>query len=153
PGGQRTASSAIAAVMVAATATLAAQAPSKTKAHVQTLASQQFEGRLAGSNGEKLASEYIAAELQRIGTKPLPGRSDLLMPFELPAGTRDGGCTIGWRIGSDDRVCGGVAGSAAGPGAGNRGGTAAAECVRALSFSDNGDAEGAVVFAGYGIVV
>ena len=59
-----------------------AEAPSKTKAHVETLASPRFEGRLAGSNGEKLASEYIASELQKIGAKPLPGKSDLRLPFE-----------------------------------------------------------------------
>ncbi|MGH7487240.1 MAG: hypothetical protein ACREMY_16820, partial [bacterium] len=35
---------------------------SKTRVHVETLASPRLEGRLAGSNGERLASEYIVSE-------------------------------------------------------------------------------------------
>ena len=103
---------------------------SKTRAHVETLASPRLEGRLAGSNGEKLASDYIAAELKKIGARPLPGQKDFLEPFEFTAGTKDGGSRV--TIGS--AVFG-------------------ANQSRALSFSDNGDAEGPVVFAGYGIVV
>src|SRR5262249_53204860 len=125
---------------------------SKTRAHVQALASPRLEGRLAGSNGEKLASDYIVGELKKIGAKPLPGRTDLLMPFEFTAGTRDGGSSImfsGKRTtitpdsgAATDLRAGVVSGSApAGVG------------VRALSFSDNGDVEAPVVFAGYGIVV
>jgi len=47
---------------------------SKTKTYVQTLASERLEGRLAGSNGERLAAEFIAGELKRIGAQPLPGQ-------------------------------------------------------------------------------
>jgi hypothetical protein len=112
-------------------AVLHGQAPSKTRTHVETLASPRLEGRLAGSNGETLASEYIAAELQKIGAKPLPGRSDLRLPFEFTAGTKDGGSTITITNGT----------------------TLGSGAVRALSFSDNGDAEAPIVFAGYGIVV
>ena len=50
----------------------------------------RFEGRLTGSNGERLASEYLSTELKRIGARPLPGRSDFLLPFEFTAGSRDG---------------------------------------------------------------
>jgi hypothetical protein len=57
-------------------AALDAQAASKTRAHVQALASEKLEGRLAGSTGERLASDYIAGVLQKIGAKPLPGRQD-----------------------------------------------------------------------------
>jgi Zn-dependent M28 family amino/carboxypeptidase len=119
---------------------------SKTRAHVETLASPRLEGRLAGSNGEKLASDYIASEMQKIGAKPLPGHTDFLEPFEFTAGTRDGGSKISLQYDTKNGMESGVVfdgvarGSASGP-------------VRALSFSDNGDAEGAVVFAGYGIVV
>ena len=42
----------------------------------------RLEGRLAGSDGEQLASDYIVAELQRIGAKPLPGHD------RLPAAVR-----------------------------------------------------------------
>jgi hypothetical protein len=100
---------------------------SKTKAHVMALASDRTEGRLAGSAGERVAAEYLIAQLQRIGAKPLPGRADFRLPFEFTAGTKDGGSSI---------AVGATQGQA-----------------RALSFSDNGEITGPVVFAGYGIVV
>lgn len=124
---------------VAYSASLYAQAPaavaSRTKTHVTTLASDQFEGRLSGSAGEQKASAYIVSELQRIGAKPLPGQSEFLVPFEFTAGSKDGGSWVGL------------------------GGKATARFdqrkdVQALSFSDNGEVTNTpVVFAGYGIVV
>ena len=42
---------------------------SRTRAHVEALASQQLEGRLAGSNGERLAGDYIAASAALEGVK------------------------------------------------------------------------------------
>jgi Zn-dependent M28 family amino/carboxypeptidase len=132
-------------VSFAIAAGLHAQA-SKTRAHVETLASSRFEGRLAGSNGERLASDYIVAELQKIGAKPLPGQSDFRLPFEFTAGTKDGGSTLSLKRDPKDGVQGGVVlGGSVGGGPGIQ--------VRALSFSDNGDVSGDVVFAGYGIVV
>ena len=109
-------------------------AQSPTRVHVQTLSSEKFEGRLAGSNGERLASEYLVGELKKMGAKPLPGKSDFQLPFEFTAGTRDGGSSIEIRTG-------------------NAAATPPGNVVRALSFSDNGDVDGPVVFAGYGIVV
>jgi hypothetical protein len=117
-----------------------AQAPSKTRAHVETLASPRLEGRLTGSDGERLASDYIVSELQKIGAKPLPGQADFRLPFEFTAGTKDGGSTISLRL--ENEAQGGVIG-----------GSAVGAQARALSFSDNGDVTGPVVFAGYGIVV
>src|SRR5881409_2287149 len=72
----------------------AADTPSKTRAHVQALASEKLEGRLAGSAGERLAGDYLAAELEKIGAKPLPGQRDYRMPFEFTAGTKDGGSRL-----------------------------------------------------------
>ncbi|HMD35903.1 MAG TPA: M20/M25/M40 family metallo-hydrolase [Vicinamibacterales bacterium] len=112
--------------LIAAVATVAS-AQSQTRAHVQALASERTEGRLAGSNGERVAADYIVSELQKIGAKPLPGQKDFRLPFEFTAGANDGGSTI--TVGGQRTA------------------------ARALSFSDNGDAAGAVVFAGYGIVV
>ncbi|MFN7914752.1 MAG: M28 family peptidase [Vicinamibacterales bacterium] len=118
---------------------LYAQAPattaSRTRAHVTTLASDAFEGRLSGSAGEEKASAYLVAQLQRIGAKPLPGRDSFLMPFEFTAGSRDGGSWL--RLGGKaaDRF-------------------EQRKDVQALSFSDNVDiTDTPVVFAGYGIVV
>jgi hypothetical protein len=123
----RSAGSALIAVALAAG--LHAQT-SHTRPHVETLASSRLEGRLAGSNGERLASDYLVSELQKLGAKPLPGQKDFRLPFEFTAGTKDGGSTIE----AGDVVFG-------------------KGQVRALAFSDNGDVSGPVVFAGYGIVV
>src|SRR5258708_8078657 len=70
---------------------LDAQTPSPTRRIVETLASPRLEGRLAGTNGETLASDFLVAELQKIGAKPLPGQKDFRLPFEFTAGTKDGG--------------------------------------------------------------
>lgn len=105
---------------------------SPTRAHVQALTAEQLEGRLAGSPGERMAADYIVSALQKLGAKPLPGQSDYRIPFEFTAGTRDGGSSI--TIAAQNYIAG-------------------AENVRALSFSDNGQVTGDVVFAGYGIIV
>jgi hypothetical protein len=126
-------------VLIAAAAGLQAQA-SRTRAHVETLASPRLEGRLAGSNGERLASDYLVAELEKIGAKALPGQQGLRLPFEFTAGTKDAGSTIALSL--------------ANPPAGAEGrATPGRRPARALSFSDNGDVDAPVVFAGYGIVV
>lgn len=109
---------------------------SSTRSVVEALASERLEGRLAGSAGERLAADVIVSHLQKIGAKPLPGQTDYRMPFEFTAGTRDGGSTMTV----------------------NRNGIADATFterrdVQALSFSDNAQVTGVVVFAGYGLVV
>lgn len=109
---------------------------SRTKTHVETLASDKFEGRLTGSNGEKLAADYLIAELKRIGAKPLPGLTDFRMPFAFTAGSKDGGSTL--TVTTEKATGAQVSGGGK---------------VLALSFSDNGEVSGSVVFAGYGIVV
>src|SRR5205814_854090 len=73
---------------------LEAQAPTTTRTIVETLASPRLEGRLTGTVGEKLASDFLVGELRTIGAKPLPGEKDFLLPFEFTAGTKDGGSTI-----------------------------------------------------------
>jgi hypothetical protein len=125
-------------VLIAATALAHAQTvatASKTRAHVETLASEKFDGRLAGSDGERLAGDYIARELARIGAKPLPSATDAFAPFEFTAGTKDGGTTIAVTTKGGAQTF-----------------STRAE-VQALSFSDNGDVNGPAVFAGYGLVV
>ncbi len=101
-----------------------------------TLASDRFDGRQAGSSGERLAGDYIDAELRRIGVLPLPGRTELFMPFEFTAGSRDGGSAM-----SVTRTGGAVATF--------RG----VEDIQALPFSDDAEVTAPVVFAGYGLVV
>jgi len=120
----------IALVCVACGAAALAQVDTRTI--VRTLASERFEGRLAGSNGERVAATFIVDELKSVGVKPLPGQSDFRLPFTFTAGTKDGGSTL--RVGANTSFT-------------------APRDVRALSFSDNGDIDGDLVFAGYGIVV
>lgn len=109
---------------------------SKTRVHVETLASPKFEGRMTGSPGEKLAADYLVAELKKIGARPLPGLTDFRMPFTFTAGSKDGGSKLTVRREGQDGW--------------NFAGTAA---IQALSFADNGEVTGPVVFAGYGLVV
>ena len=127
------------AVALGATTVIAQSAvttPSKTRARVQALASEQLEGRLAGSAGERLAAEYLVRELARIGARPLPGRSDMLDPFEFTAGTKDAGSSLVLtKANETPRLF------------------ITTEHVQALSFSDSAEASGPVVFAGYGLVV
>ncbi|HZT76950.1 MAG TPA: M20/M25/M40 family metallo-hydrolase, partial [Vicinamibacterales bacterium] len=127
------------ALVIACSALSAVADGQDTKAYVRTLASERFEGRLAGSNGERLAADFLVGELQKIGAKPLPGQADFREPFEFTAGTKDGGSGLSIRYAAQGGVESGVTNSGVG--------------IRALSFSDNGDVTGPLVFAGYGIVV
>lgn len=56
------------------------------QAHVDVLASDAFEGREAGTDGEKLAREYIIAQLSRLESI-VPAGTDggWLQPFPMPA--------------------------------------------------------------------
>lgn len=109
----------------------AAAAASKTRADVTVLASDRLAGRQAGSEGAKLAADHLVAELKKMGAQPLPGQKDFRLPFSFTAGVRDGGTTLS------------VASTA----------FRTTADVQALSFSDNAEASGDVVFAGYGLVV
>jgi hypothetical protein len=126
------------AALVFVTPVSVAQTPagSPTRSHVEFLASDKLEGREAGSPGERLAAEYLTAQLARIGARPLPGRSDMCMPFEFTAGSRDGGSRV--------TVTAGTAPART---------FSAPRDIQALSFSDDANVSGPVVFAGYGLVV
>ena len=133
----------LAALLVAVFATAGAHsyaqtAASRTRTHVEALASERLAGREAGSPGERLAAEYIAQQLVRIGARPLPGRSDMFATFEFTAGSRDGGTQVSIERPASGGASGAVSGVAG---------------ARALSFSDDAEVSGEVVFAGYGIVV
>ena len=110
------------------------------RTHVEFLASDRLEGRESGSPGERLAGDYIAAQLERIGAKPLPGHANMLLPFEFTAGTRDGGSAM--TIRRNGALASTMPHTLNG-----------AEQVQALSFSDDAQISGPVVFAGYGLVV
>jgi hypothetical protein len=52
-----------ACVAISAVSVFVQAQASKTRTYVETLASPRLEGRLAGSNGERLASDFLVAEL------------------------------------------------------------------------------------------
>src|SRR5262245_44598029 len=73
----------------------AAQAPeTRTRTHVETLASPKLEGRLTGSPGADAAAAYIEAELKRIGARPLPGANGFRVPFTFTSGVKDTGSSL-----------------------------------------------------------
>ncbi|HLE70394.1 MAG TPA: M20/M25/M40 family metallo-hydrolase [Vicinamibacteria bacterium] len=111
-------------------AALAGGETADVRTHVSRLASEEMDGRLTGTDGARRASDYIIQELERMGIRPLPGRDSFRVPFEFTSGVNDQGSTL----------------SASGR-------EAPSGSVRGLSFSDNGEVSGGLVFAGYGITV
>ena len=55
---------------------------SNLQKHIHYLADDKLEGRRAGTNGEKLAQEYISNEFQQIGIQPR-GSNGFFQPFEI----------------------------------------------------------------------
>ncbi len=123
-----------------AAAQTAAPAASKTRADVVVLASERLAGRQAGSEGATLAADHLVAELKKMGARPLPGQKDFRLPFSFTAGVKDGGTTL--------QLATAPAPDARATAVFNQ-----TTQVQALSFSDNAEVSGPVVFAGYGLVV
>jgi aminopeptidase YwaD len=63
------------------------------QAHITYLADDKLEGRRAGTNGEKLASEYITTEFQKAGLEP-KGEKGWLQPFEIYDGKQINASTL-----------------------------------------------------------
>ncbi len=133
---RRQTSLALVALLVAIPTFAQSTTSSPTRARVQRLASDDFQGRQAGSAGERRAADYIQAELSRVGARPLPGRRSMLLPFEFTAGSRDTGSSLS--LTRDSRGTQSFKG---------------ARDVQVLSFSDAAEVTAEMVFAGYGIVV
>jgi len=106
------------------------------KLEVGLLADDAHAGRAIGSDGAKLAADWLGEYLAKSGLQPLPGQQSFFLPFEFNAGERV--------IAEKSKLE--VTGA-----------TNAAQVLdkdfRPLAFSDNGEAEGEVVFAGYGLSV
>ncbi|TAH42423.1 MAG: M28 family peptidase [Bacteroidetes bacterium] len=62
---------------------------SKLKTHILTLASDEFEGREAGTEGEKKASDYISKEFKKIGLSK-KGTDGYLQEFSFTEGAKLG---------------------------------------------------------------
>ena len=82
----------------------ARRSTSQTRAHVETLASERFEGRLTGTDGERSRGDYIVVAAARIGAKPLPGQQRLSMrrssspPARATAGRPSTSAIGAWRV-------------------------------------------------------
>jgi aminopeptidase YwaD len=63
------------------------------QAHVVYLADDKLEGRRAGSNGEKLAMEYIAGQFEKAGLAPKGDNSSWYQAFEINDGKEIGSQT------------------------------------------------------------
>lgn len=100
--------------------------------HVEYLCSDELAGRLTGTPGERLATEYVAAYMKRLGLKPAGDDGSWFQTFEFTAGVALGdnnNLTVDGRPLKLERDW------------------------RPLAFSGEGKFEAApVVFAGYGIV-
>jgi hypothetical protein len=114
----------------------AAIAAEDLRLHVEHLASEAMEGRLTGTAGERLATDYVASAFRALGLEPAGEDGGWFQPFAI-----EGGAALG---------------------PGNRLAIEGAEGVgtlapdgdwRPLAFSRDGTAAAApVAFAGYGIV-
>ncbi|MDX2175901.1 MAG: M20/M25/M40 family metallo-hydrolase [Candidatus Sumerlaeia bacterium] len=131
---------AFAAALALAAAILPAHASlERVTADLQYLASEKLEGRLTGTEGERLAAEYLVAELGKIGAEPLPGMDNFLQPFDFTRGVevaKEGGTELT------------VTGPDGAPVAFKLG-----EKFRPMGYSGNGDYSGELVFAGYGLTL
>jgi aminopeptidase YwaD len=54
--------------------------------HINYLADDKLEGRRTGTNGEKLAYEYISKEFQKAGLEPKGEKDSYLQEFEINDG-------------------------------------------------------------------
>ena len=102
--------------------------------HVELLASDELEGRATLSPGYERAARYIAEEFARYGLEVLPGRADYQVPYRL------------WQEGFESEKSTLVFRTAGGELAAELGVDAAP-----FSFSEVGEKQGEIVFAGYGI--
>lgn len=62
---------------------LPALAQKKLEKHVKYLASDKLEGRSPGTNGEKLAADYISAQFKKIGLEPAGTNNGWFQEFEF----------------------------------------------------------------------
>jgi len=107
------------------------------RAQVAYLASEKLEGRATGSQGAQLAADFIAEHFKAAGLKPAGSHTSFFQPFEFNAGVRVLTNSNTLTLSSDTLV----------------GVFAVEKDFRPLSFTANSEAEGEVVFVGYGLTV
>jgi Tol biopolymer transport system component len=108
---------------------------SDLKNDVFVLASDDMDGRLTGSKGEKAAGDYIAKRFHDMGIMPFDDKSDYFQPFPFTAGVKviPGQNAMTVQSGGEKRVL------------------QVDKDFRPLAFSENQTVEGPVAFAGYGL--
>lgn len=102
-------------LLLVVTAALAEPAPNidvaRLKAHVEFLASDLLEGRVAGSRGHEIAARYVASQFQQLGARPAGENGTWLQSVPLleampviPAGSvhLDRGGTISELVNTED---------------------------------------------------
>jgi Tol biopolymer transport system component len=102
---------------------------------VTHLASPKMDGRMTGTEGARLASEFLAEQLRAAGLRPFGVSNTFFQPFEFNAGVRvmTNENRLALHQGEKARVL--------------------SSEFRPLSFSENGITAGEVAFVGYGLVV
>ncbi len=101
------------------------------------LASDKLEGRMSGSNGTKLAADYIVERFKDAGLQPLAGSESYRQEFEFTAGMKLRKGQNHLELTSDNDAQSFQVDTD----------------FRPLAFSSEGEVEGDVVFAGYGLSV
>ncbi len=109
------------------------------RAEVEYLAADALDGRLTGTPGAKLAADYVATHFNRAGLAPLGDQGTWFQDFTFNSGVRvltnQNSFAITHKVVVVER------------------GFEPEKDFRPLSFSANGEAQGDVVFAGYGLSV
>ncbi len=112
--------------------------------HVERLASDEFAGRLTGTDGERLATEYVAGEFKRIGLAPAGPDGAFFQDFEFTAGAA---------LGPDNLLSATMIKEKAGAQTEKTQQFAVDQDWRPLAFTASGEFGPAeVAFGGYGIV-
>lgn len=101
------------------------------------LASDKLEGRLTGSPGAKMAAEFIAGYLKKLGLQPLGDNGSYFEKFDYTAGMK-------LREGANHLTIADAAGTQS---------YTVNKDFLPLAFTENGEVEGEVVFAGYGLSI
>ncbi|MCR4321316.1 MAG: M28 family peptidase [Candidatus Brocadiaceae bacterium] len=110
------------------------------RTEVKYIASDELEGRMTGSRGTQMASDYIVAYFKEIGLKAIGGNGSYFQEFPFTSGVKIVSSQNHLQIRKE----------------GNEKETTKFEVNKdftPLSFTANGEVEGQVVFAGYGLIV
>ncbi|RPH64604.1 MAG: M28 family peptidase, partial [Acidobacteria bacterium] len=103
------------------------------QADLSFLASDALQGRLTGTTGNELATEFIRARFERLGLKPVASDGSFFQSYELMTNA----------LGTSNEVTAQVAGKSVRSTLGDD--------FYPHRFSDSGHVEGPLVFAGFGI--